>query len=208
MAGQQSTTIHFVRHGTVHNPENTFYGRLPGYRINLDGYERAGMLKSYLGNKPIKAVITSPLLRARQTGQIIAGFFPEISITTSKFLNESYTPYDGRPLSDLDGMNWDLYSGVPKPFEQPIDIFNRTQKFIMKYRKIYANQEIIAVTHADLIVFLILWAKGHEVSYANKALIERKQIDITFPAPASITSFTWISNNGLPAIATFDPVNK
>jgi broad specificity phosphatase PhoE len=208
MAEQHTTIINFVRHGTVHNPHGIFYGRMPGFQINLDGYQRAGKLKSYLVNKPIKAVITSPLLRARQTGQIIAGFFPGISISTSSYLNESFTPFDGRPLSNLEDMNWDLYTGISKPFEQPIDIFNRTQKFIAKYTKKFANQEIIAVTHADLIVFLLLWAKGHEVSYSNKVLIEKKQIDITFPSPASVTSFIWNSTDSLPETTFFDPANS
>ena len=33
----QATTIHFVRHGEVHNPDHILYERLPGFHLS-DGH--------------------------------------------------------------------------------------------------------------------------------------------------------------------------
>ena len=47
-------------------------------------------------------------------------------------------------------------------------------------------------TDADVIVFLTLWANGYDVNFPNKSLIEHRQIAIQFPAPASVTSLSWV----------------
>lgn len=201
----ERTTIHFVRHGTVHNPKDVYYGRLPGFGISAEGIRLARSLEKTFTSRPIKKIFTSPLLRARQTARVIANFFPGIKISTSNYLNESYTPYDGQPIQRMHEKQWDIYTGVEKPYEQPVDILKRGMKFIRKYRKIHKGHQIIAVTHADLIVFLSLWAAGFDAEYKNKLLIENKVIDLPFPAPASVTSFSWLDGAVLPEVSYFQP---
>ena len=205
MGDQNTTMIHFIRHGTVHNPKGIYYGRLPGFGISGEGMRLARSLETVLSPMPIQRIISSPLLRAKQTAWAIAGFYEGIHVSTSNYLNESYTPFDGRPICELQARNWDIYSGNEKPFEQPTDIFQRGLKFINKYRKIYSGQQIIAVTHADVIVFLALWATGYDAEYRNKILIEMKEINIPFPAPASITSFSWKDGSAHPELSYFQP---
>jgi broad specificity phosphatase PhoE len=187
------TTIHFVRHGTVHNPEDVFYGRLPRFGLSSEGFRQAQMLASFFTSKPIHKIVSSPLLRARQTARIIAQFLnhTHTQVTTCSYLAESHTPFDGKPIRDLVARNWDIYTGMEPPYEQPIDVFNRSFKFIQKTLKKHSGQHIVAVTHADIIVFLTLWANGYEVNFKNKSLIEHQQISIQFPSPASVTSLTW-----------------
>lgn len=205
MEEQKATIIHFVRHGTVHNPKNTYYGRLPGFGISWEGMRLARSLEKVLSPMPIQRIISSPLLRAKQTARVIAGFYEGIQVSTSKYLNESFTPFDGRPIHELEARNWDIYTGIQKPFEQPRDIFQRGLKFIYKYRKIYQGQQIIAVTHADVIVFLSLWAAGYDTEYKIKQLIEKKEINLPFPAPASITSFSWKDGSIHPELSYYQP---
>ena len=35
------TTVHFLRHGEVHNPDKILYGRLPSFRLSDDGLKMA-----------------------------------------------------------------------------------------------------------------------------------------------------------------------
>ena len=185
------TTIYFVRHGSVHNPREVFYGRLPRFKLSAEGRRQAQAAAHFFEGKPIRAVITSPLLRARQTAQVIAAALGHTTVTVSTYLNELRSPFEGLPTREMDARNWDLYTGTPAPNEQPGDVFNRTLKFIRKARSAYPGQQIIAVTHADVIVFLSLWANGYAVNFKNKSLIEHKQIAIQFPAPASVTALSW-----------------
>jgi broad specificity phosphatase PhoE len=193
-----ATTIYFVRHGSVENPHNIFYGTLPSFGLSVEGLLQARALQSFFSDKPVSRIISSQLLRARQTAREIAKFFNSIPISTSSYLYESKTPFDGHPISDMEERHWDIYSGTQPPYEQPGDVFSRAVKFVRKTVRENPEKQIIAVTHADLIVFLSLWAHGCEVSYHNKFLIERKKIDIPFPANASVSTFTFQEDKPLP----------
>jgi broad specificity phosphatase PhoE len=188
MNKMSATTIYFIRHGSVDNPKNIFYGRLPSFGLSTEGRQQVRALNSFFREKSITRIISSPLLRARQTSREIAKFFQSIPISISSNLSEIKTPFDGLPLSELDARNWNIYSDTQAPFEQPIDVFNRSASFIRKTIREFPGKQIIAVTHADVIVFLLLWVHGYEVNYPNKSLIEHKKIDIPFPAPASVTT--------------------
>jgi broad specificity phosphatase PhoE len=37
----ETTVVHLLRHGEVHNPAKVLYGRLPGYRLSEAGEEMA-----------------------------------------------------------------------------------------------------------------------------------------------------------------------
>jgi broad specificity phosphatase PhoE len=195
----EMTTIHFIRHGMVENPANVYYGRLPGYRLSTIGREQARSAGIKLMNgRPIQAVYSSPLLRARQTSVIIAGSLGIQRIALNRSLLESYTPFDGLPATELEARNWDLYTGNQAPFESPTDILIRTQSFITRTLKKHPGNSIVAVTHADVILFLSLWAFGYKVDYPNKARAERNELPISFPANCSVTTLSWDGKNPMP----------
>jgi len=66
------TVVHLLRHGDVHNPEGVFYGRLPGFRLSELGLQQAQRLAAHLRDHDVVHVVTSPLLRARQTAEPLA----------------------------------------------------------------------------------------------------------------------------------------
>ncbi|HPH98551.1 MAG TPA: histidine phosphatase family protein [Anaerolineaceae bacterium] len=200
---ETKTTIHFVRHGQVYNPDDIFYGRLPGWKLSAEGLRQAQSLGPFFAGRGIKIIHSSPLLRARQTAQIISTLLDPVEVKISASLLECHTPYDGTPGKVLTQRNYDIYTGNTPPFEQPLDVFRRTQRFIRRVLKARPGEEVIAVTHADVIVFLTLWAQGYEVSFQNKSRIEHRQIPLAFPAPASVTSLTWNGADGLPQFAYF-----
>jgi len=192
------TTIHFIRHGEVHNVGDLFYGRLPRYPLNDRGRFQAQQAANHLAQASVRAVFASPLLRARQTADIIANWMGGIPVSYSHLILECHTPYDGWPVSQLEARHWDLYTGNQPPYELPEDVIARARRFTEKTRARYAGQQVVAVTHADVILFLTLWAKGLEVNYENKARVERGELPIHFPATASITSMTWKPGQLLP----------
>lgn len=64
-------TVYFVRHGAVENPRKIEYGRLPGFPLSETGWEEAEKTARQLTGKGIEAIYASPLLRTRQTAEII-----------------------------------------------------------------------------------------------------------------------------------------
>jgi len=194
----KNTNIHLIRHGAVENPNNIYYGRLPRYGLSDEGQKQArstGIL--LMDQAPISAVYSSPLLRARQTAEILVKDM-NLYISYTRLLLESFTPYDGRPGKELEEKRWDIYTGNHKPYELPKDVFDRSYRFIDKVLRKHSGSNVIAVTHADIILFLSLWACGYPVDYHHKAMVERHELPITFPANASITTLSWNGSSKLP----------
>jgi broad specificity phosphatase PhoE len=196
------TTIYFVRHGEVHNPRNVFYGRLPRFRLSKRGQIQAQTTTNILGNKPLTAIFSSPLLRARQTAKIIFTPHDIQPMRISQLLNEVHTPFDGHPVKELIARDWDIYRDVPGGYEQPPDILERAKRFIANIRTKYPGQHVVAVTHGDVILFLVLWAKGIPVSAENKREFERLGFADDYPAPVSITTlaFQTSKSDQLPSV--------
>ncbi len=205
----QPTTIHFVRHGAVHNPQELFYGRLPHFGLSAKGLQQVDALLPFFAGRRIDAVCSSPLLRARQTASHIARACGIGRVSTSALLTEVRTPYDGWPLSRLGERHWDLYSGNPPPNEQPADVLLRVRRFVDKVLRHHAGEQVVAVSHGDPIVFLSLWANGYEASLHSKNLVEQGSLlPVRFPANASAATFTWPPGSDRPQFSYHNPGDR
>jgi broad specificity phosphatase PhoE len=72
MVTMNSTVVHLLRHGEVHNPEGVLYGRMPGFGLSELGREMADTVAAHLADHNIVHVVSSPLERAVQTARPIA----------------------------------------------------------------------------------------------------------------------------------------
>jgi len=62
----------FLRHGEVENPKNILYYNIPGYELSKKGSKQAEhVAKKIKKDFKIEKIISSPLLRARQTTEIV-----------------------------------------------------------------------------------------------------------------------------------------
>ncbi len=68
----ETTTVHLVRHGEVHNPEGVLYGRRDGYHLSDLGREMAERIGKTLGDRDIVHLRSSPLERAQETAAPLA----------------------------------------------------------------------------------------------------------------------------------------
>lgn len=70
-----ATTIHFVRHGEVDNPNHVLYERLSGFHLSARGVRMAQVTAKYIATVPqmrgITAIYSSPLERTRETAREI-----------------------------------------------------------------------------------------------------------------------------------------
>ena len=201
------TTIYLVRHGNVHNPNQILYGRLPRFRLSQRGLEEARAAGRFLNGAPIAALYCSPLLRTRQTAREIRAFHPDIPPRQSAHLLEVLNPFEGRPSGEVDARNGDVYTGVSPPYEQPPDIVARILKFFRVARLRHAGENVVAVTHGDVIVFAMLWARGMALTPRNKACLPALGFSGGYPATGSLTAFTFRtgSRRELPEVRYFKP---
>ena len=187
-----TTTIHFVRHGNVHNPDKILYGRLPHFKLSELGIEQAQAAAEYFAARPITAVYSSPMLRARQTAGIIHERHPQVELLVSDHINELLTTYEGHPVAELEAIEWEFYEHVEPPYETPFDLISRIKAFAREICETYPNGEVVAVTHGDIVVFSMAWAKGMEISGDFK---KRAALQQDYPETASITSLQFADND-------------
>jgi broad specificity phosphatase PhoE len=195
------TTIHLIRHGEVHNPRGILYGRLPRFPLSAHGRRQARSTASVLKRYPIRALFSSPLLRARQTAREISRERGDLTLHITSLLNEVCSPYEGLPGADVDARQGDIYTGTQACFEQPGDIVRRVQKFIARIIKRHAGGHVAGVTHGDVILFTVLWASGWELTPQNKTNLIPTGFPVAYPAHASITSLTFSDPAALPRVS-------
>jgi probable phosphoglycerate mutase len=136
---------------------------------------------------PLAAVYSSPLLRARQTAQIILAPRAGLPLLISELLNEANTPFDGCTHAELDAVNWDVYTGSGPSYEQPHDILARFRLFVSQIRRAYVGRHVVAVTHGDVIAFAVLWIKGRPITPRRGSL----DLPDGYPALGSICTLVF-----------------
>lgn len=193
------TTIHFVRHGEVFNPQKVLYGRLPGYHLSSQGQQQAAAAGTYLQDRPLAALYCSPQLRAQETAAAIARLHPGLTIQTSPLLDEVHSPHQGRPLAELDAEGWLLYTRLPAGYETPDQIVERIVRLTGELRADHPGQEVAAVSHGDVILALRFWAEG--IPFSD----ETKNRTRLYPATASITTLSFAPGLDRPQVTYHKP---
>ena len=195
------TKIYFVRHGEVRNPLGLFYGRSFGFPLEEAGIIQAHDAGKYLKNKAIDIVYSSPQLRTRETAEIILEYHGGMALRPTNLLNEVNCPFDGQPIEIAVERSFDVYSGVGIGFEQPEDVLSRARKFIRGVLTGHNGQNVVAVSHGDLIAFTLLWANKIEIEPKNKA-----DLYSTYLQPGSVFAFNFDDNeiNELPEVQFVD----
>ena len=184
-----TTIIHLMRHGEVHNPAQILYGRRPGFFLSEAGKAQAHAAGGWLADKPLTAIYSSPMERARQTAGIVASYLPELPPATDERIIEVSTPYEGQPIADLAAMGWDLYTGNQPPHEVPGTVLERVLDFFDYVVKRYSGQSVAAVAHGDILVFAWLHAQGVEPEALMKDRLRVYALPVDYPATASIMTF-------------------
>jgi broad specificity phosphatase PhoE len=68
----ETTIVHLLRHGEVHNPEGVLYGRRDGYHLSDLGRQMAQRVADTIGDRDITHLRSSPLERAQETAAPVA----------------------------------------------------------------------------------------------------------------------------------------
>ncbi|MDZ7544295.1 histidine phosphatase family protein [Gardnerella piotii] len=206
-----ATTIHFVRHGEVENPNHVLYERLPGFHLSNRGLKMAQATAKYIATVPqmrgISAIYSSPLERTQETAQQIANALQIGPIILDNRLIEAENNFRGKRIGYGEGAlwknnNWKLVSNLWKPSwgESYKSIAARVGDFAREQVKNHPGEQIVAVTHESPI-----WSYRHllETGHAEHNMLLRKT------ALASITSITYdCTNMNVLSITYVDPAAR
>ena len=202
-----ATTIHFVRHGKVYNPDHLLYERLPGFHLSDVGRRMAQATARYLANNPqtntIAAVYSSPLERTRETAGAILyalnavrgerGEEP-LELTTDERVIEAGNEFRGLRIGHGEGAlwrngNWKLVLNLYRPSwgESYRHIAARMNAFAREKVAQHPGQQIVVVSHESPI-----WSYRHylETGHAEHWMFLRHT------ALASVTSVTYDNETG------------
>ena len=149
----ETTTVHVMRHGEVHNPEKILYGRLEGYGLSDRGRAQAEAVAESLKDNDIVLVVASPLQRAQETAAPIAAHHG-LEVATDPDLIESLNYFEGRRISPGDGawrdprVWWRLRNPFTPSWGEPYkEIAVRMATAIDKVRAMAAGHEAAVVSH-------------------------------------------------------------
>ena len=183
----ETTVVHLLRHGEVHNPEHVLYGRLPGYHLSANGRMMATAAADFFAGRPVAAVFASPLERAQETAQPVAERLG-LTITTDDRLIESGNVLEGKSVSlaslAVNPLNWRyLWNPVKPSWGEPYtEVVARVRQVIDRARDASRGQEAVCVSHQ-----LPIWVS--RLAAENKRLWHNPNSRQC--ALGSVTSFTF-----------------
>ena len=95
-------TVILLRHGrSTSNTAHVLAGRSEGVDLDDKGRQQAAELVDRIGELPIRAVVSSPLLRCRRTIEPLADALGIEPILDDRFSEVDYGEWTGRKLADL-----------------------------------------------------------------------------------------------------------
>ena len=183
------TTMLLVRHGSsVLSPERRFSGR-GDVPLSAEGAEQARKVAARLaGRDGVKAVISSPLRRARRTAEAIAGALG-LSVTVDDDLVETdFGDWEGFTFGEVQrGWPDELTAWLASPQVAPPggESFEATEERVLRARNrlvaAYPATSVIVVSHVGPVKTLLRTALG-----APAETMFRMQIDV-----ASVSEVDW-----------------
>jgi probable phosphomutase (TIGR03848 family) len=95
-------TVILLRHGrSTSNTAHVLAGRSEGIDLDDKGREQAAELIERLGDLPIRAVVSSPLLRCRRTIEPLAEALGVAPVVDERLSEVDYGEWTGRKIADL-----------------------------------------------------------------------------------------------------------
>jgi broad specificity phosphatase PhoE len=150
--GTENLQLWLIRHGETEWSLSGAHTSRTDIPLTERGKERAAKIRDYLAQRKFSLVLTSPLLRARETCRI-AGYADGAQIEEN--LREwDYGIFEGRTTADIrkDQPDWSIWDS-PVPEGEPVEhVAARAQKVID--RALQAGGDVALFAHAHILRIL------------------------------------------------------
>ena len=153
--------IVFARHGqTAPNRDGLVLGRADP-ELTEEGHRQATLLAAALAGEPVAAILTSPLLRARQTAEAVGAACGVPVAVDERLVEIDWGTWEGRPAGSLavaDVDRWRADDGTAPEGESLDSLSRRVESFCVET----LEQEglVVAVSHVSPIKAGAAWALG------------------------------------------------
>lgn len=166
--------LFLVRHGrTLVNAENRLQGRIDH---SLDEVGRRQSIKIAGALRNIDRVISSPLLRAKETA---AAFNQKIDVEP-RFIELDYGDFDGILQNEVPEEVWKNWRSDinyrPPNGESLAELNSRVCQVLNEIADESRERNVVVVSHVSPIKAAIAWAVGVEVSSSWRMLLDRGSI--------------------------------
>lgn len=168
--------IYVTRHGqTDWNVQKRIMGR-QDEPLNATGLEQANETKIKLADTKIDIIICSPLLRAKQTAEIISAGRNIPIIYDRRIIERDYGEFTGKQITDFDFKGfWNYYkNGQYQGAENIQSFFARIYQFLIDVLNNYKGSNVLVVTHGGVSIPISCFFNKRiptgSLAYANLAL--------------------------------------
>ena len=187
----ETTVVHLLRHGEVHNPEGILYGRLPGFRLSAGGEAMAERAAEWFTGRGVTHLVSSPLERARQTAVPVAEAL-DLPVALDERLIEAGNAFEGRRVAGGRGVFrqptnwWKLRNPVRPSWGEPyVEIAARMLLAVEAARDAARGGAAVCVSH-QLPIWVARLSAEHRRLWHDP---RKRQCSL-----ASVTSFTYDGN--------------
>ncbi|TYP89634.1 histidine phosphatase family protein [Blastococcus xanthinilyticus] len=184
----ETTVVHLLRHGEVHNPQGVLYGRLPGYRLSEAGEAMAHRAAEWFAGHDVTHLVSSPLERAQQTMRPLAEA-TGLEVTIDDRIIEAGNAFEGRVVGGSGGVFraprnwWRLRNPFQPSWGEPyVEIAARMIAAVEAARDAARGHEAVLVSHQLPIWTTRLHVEGRRFVHDPR----RRQCSL-----ASVTSLTY-----------------
>jgi probable phosphoglycerate mutase len=180
------TTFLLIRHALCDPVGKSIAGRTPGIHLNAAGRAQAARLALRLGTLPIAAIRSSPLDRALETAQPLAGILG-LPVTEDAGLTEmDFGDWTGRTLAELDDSpGWrdfnERRSSIRIPGgETMAEVVSRSLATLGQVQSIpeLSGRMVAVVSHGDVLRSLVAHCIGMDPDAIHRLEIEPASVSV------------------------------
>jgi broad specificity phosphatase PhoE len=149
---EENLQLWLIRHGETEWSLSGAHTSRTDIPLTERGKERAAKIRDYLAQRKFSLVLTSPLLRARETCRI-AGY-ADVAQIEENLREWDYGIFEGRTTADIrkDQPDWSIWDS-PVPEGEPVEhVAARAQKVID--RALEAGGDVALFAHAHILRIL------------------------------------------------------
>lgn len=192
--------LYLVRHGRVQNPDELAYGHLPRFPLDAEGRDQAERAATWLAERGVVAIYRSPLLRARQTAEIIRRALGAVPLHTWRDLRESELArlWQGLAWREIAVSQPELFAA----FEQSPSTISagetmaamaaRMRAVCRRAARRYPGAAVALVSHRDPILSLRLAVEGRSGDELNHTRCQPGSITVLESAGNTLTFVEYV----------------
>lgn len=179
--------FYIFRHGeTPGNSLRLWQGRTGNLDLNMTGIKQAHHLGMALQRKSIEVIVSSPMLRAMHTADIVAGYCNVPVLVREDLQEADYGIVDGRSFEDIERLFPDLYQKWMNPLPEYFDtgfeagetmqmVLNRIFAVLGELSKSHRHERIAVSTHGGVMALLLAYfgVRNHWVANGEYIHIHR-----------------------------------